>query len=75
MNAVLGMSYMLGESGLTEAQMKLNRTLSSSASSLLVIINDILDLSKIEAGKIEFESIPFNLTEVFKNIEAQLQSY
>ena len=55
--------------------MKLNRTLSSSASSLLVIINDILDLSKIEAGKIEFESIPFNLTEVFKNIEAQLQSY
>ncbi|PKG93411.1 hypothetical protein CXF95_28040 [Paraglaciecola sp. MB-3u-78] len=73
MNAVLGMSYMLGESGLTEAQMELNRTLSSSASSLLVIINDILDLSKIEAGKIEFESIPFNLTEVFKNIEAQIQ--
>jgi len=73
MNAVLGMSYLLAESGLTEAQVQLNRTLSSSASSLLVVINDILDLSKIEAGKMEFELIPFNLRDIVKNVEAQIQ--
>jgi signal transduction histidine kinase/ActR/RegA family two-component response regulator len=73
MNAVLGMSYLLGKSGLTEAQMELNGTLSSSASSLLTVINDILDLSKIEAGKIELESIPFSLQDVVKNVAAQIQ--
>ena len=38
----------------------------ASAESLLVIINDILDVSKIESGKIELENIPFNICDVFK---------
>jgi len=73
MNAVVGMSHLLGETGLTDEQTKLNKTLNISASSLLVLIDDILDLSKVEAGKIELENRPFNLSEVVMNIEEQVK--
>jgi len=73
MNAVVGMSHLLGETGLTEEQAKLNRTLNTSASSLLVLIDDILDLSKVEAGKIELENRLFNISDVVKNVEDQVK--
>jgi signal transduction histidine kinase len=73
MNAVVGMSHLLGESGLNEQQEKYNRTLNASASSLLVLIDDILDLSKVEAGKLEIENRPFHLADVIGNIEEQVR--
>ena len=61
MNGVLGMTELLGSTGLTDDQQQLLRVLQSSGQSLLTIINDILDFSKIEAGKLDLEHIPFSL--------------
>ncbi|HEY6838692.1 MAG TPA: ATP-binding protein, partial [Geobacteraceae bacterium] len=58
------MSEILLTSGLPGKQHDFVRTLHGSAQSLLEIINDILDSSKIEAGKLELEAIPFNLHEL-----------
>ena len=73
MNAVIGMSYLLKESGLTITQQGYNKTLNNSAESLLVLINEILDLSKVEAGKLEIESIPFSIHDIVHNIEEQIK--
>jgi two-component system sensor histidine kinase/response regulator len=64
MNGVLGMAELLLESGLTPEQESLARSLSRSGRQLLAIINDILDLSKIESGKLQLEHAPFDLTAV-----------
>jgi CheY-like chemotaxis protein/HPt (histidine-containing phosphotransfer) domain-containing protein/anti-sigma regulatory factor (Ser/Thr protein kinase) len=63
MNGILGMTELLLDTPLAEAQRHLAKTAQRSGEHLLEIINDILDFSKIEAGKIEFEHIPFNLRE------------
>lgn len=73
MNAVIGMSYLLQKSGLTVTQQGYNHTLKNSADTLLVLINDILDLSKVEAGKLEIEERPFDLREVIENIGNQVK--
>ena len=59
MNGVLGMAELLLSTQLSEDQYRGLKNIYSSGESLLKIINDILDLSKIEAGKMEFESIHF----------------
>jgi PAS domain S-box-containing protein len=64
MNGVLGMTELLLATGLSEEQRTLARNVSQSGEHLLSIINDILDLSKIEAGKLEVENSPFDLGEV-----------
>ena len=46
---------------LTPEQMDFARTINESAESLLTVINDILDYSKVEAGKLELERLPFHL--------------
>jgi len=61
MNGVLGMTELLRNTGLDEKQRRFARTIYESAESLLHIINDVLDVSKIEAGKIELDVAPFNL--------------
>ena len=68
MNAVIGLTKLLIESNPRADQIKNLNTLHFSAKSLLQIINDILDLNKIEAGKIVFECIQFNLYELLRNI-------
>ncbi|MFT5450788.1 MAG: signal transduction histidine kinase/CheY-like chemotaxis protein [Enterobacterales bacterium] len=73
MNAVLGMSQILSESGLTSEQQNNNDILYSSASSLLSLLNDILDLSKIEAGKIELDNQAFTLKDVIGIVIHQQQ--
>jgi PAS domain S-box-containing protein len=62
MNGVLGMTELLLQSGLTEEQRSLALSVSQSGEHLLEIINDILDISKIESGKLELETMPFDLT-------------
>jgi len=57
MNAVIGMSTLLLQSGLTNEQADLAKTINKGADHLLAIINDVLDLSKIEAGMLDLESV------------------
>jgi signal transduction histidine kinase/CheY-like chemotaxis protein len=61
MNGILGMSELLAETRLSDEQRSFAGAIRSSADNLLAIINDILDLSKIEAGKLELSAAPFSL--------------
>ena len=61
MNSILGLTNLLVNSPLNEQQQKHINVVKKASENLLVIINDILDLSKIEAGKMEFERINFVL--------------
>jgi signal transduction histidine kinase/CheY-like chemotaxis protein len=61
MNGVIGMTELLTNTVLNSEQQHYVDTISSSAEALLNIINDILDISKIEAGKLELESLEFDL--------------
>jgi signal transduction histidine kinase/ligand-binding sensor domain-containing protein/CheY-like chemotaxis protein len=61
MNAVLGMTTMLLDTGLSSEQRDFTETIRRSGEALLAVINDILDVSKIEAGMFEIELIPFGL--------------
>ncbi|TGE84116.1 hybrid sensor histidine kinase/response regulator [Pseudoalteromonas sp. KS88] len=64
MNGILGMARQLSNTTLTDKQARMLEIIQSSGSSLLVIINDILDLSKIDAEKIVLESKPINLNKL-----------
>jgi len=64
MNAIIGMAELLSETPLTEEQRNFVRTLSGAGENLLVIINDILDLSKVEAGLVVLETLDFELSDV-----------
>ena len=64
MNAIIGMAELLAETELTDEQRKYVRVFRSAGESLLTIIDDILDLSKIEARQLELDNRPFDLSEV-----------
>ncbi len=64
MNAILGMADILWETHLDAEQMQYVEVFRRAGASLLLLINDILDLSKIESGHLELESVGFNLEEV-----------
>ena len=68
MNAILGMSYLIQKTGLSEKQKDYVDKIQQSGQHLLGVINDILDFSKIEAGKLDIESIDFKLYEVLDNL-------
>ncbi len=61
MNGVIGMTQLLKMTDLTEEQKDYVETLASSGKNLLTLINDILDLSKIESGKVTIEMVDFSL--------------
>jgi len=68
MNAVLGASDLLADTGLTDLQREYNEMVRNAGSTLLSIINDILDLSKAEAGRMETEQAPFPLLNVIDQV-------
>jgi len=68
MNGVLGMLELLLAGNLNSDQQRIARTAHLSAESLLSIINDILDLSKIEAGKLKLETIDFDLAAMVEDV-------
>lgn len=73
MNAIKGMTDILLRRKPLSEQLSYLNAIKESSNSLLVIINDILDLSKIEAGKIDLEEIPFSLTDVIGNVNTIMQ--
>ncbi|MBV8679433.1 MAG: response regulator [Aquitalea sp.] len=68
LNGVLGMAELLSHSQLTPEQGDQVATLQECGSSLLALINDILDLSKIDAGKLTLEQRPFNLYSLLDSV-------
>ena len=68
MNAIMGMSYLLLQTDLNTRQRDYVKKTHSSSQHLLGIINDILDYSKIEAGKLDIEAIDFTLDQVLQNV-------
>jgi len=67
MNGVLGFARVLLDSGLTEDQQDAAQIILNCGESLLTILNDILDLSKIEAGALELEAIDFEIEHIVEN--------
>ncbi len=68
MNAVIGLAHLALHSGLNPKQHNYIHKIHSSGLSLLGIVNDILDLSKIEAGHLDIETIAFDLDEVLQRV-------
>jgi signal transduction histidine kinase len=70
MNAIIGMGHLLQRAGLGEQQRDKVDKINRAANYLLSIINDVLDLSKIEADKVELEQIGFDVAELFDDVVA-----
>ncbi len=68
MNAIIGFAELLASTELNRKQKDFLGRISSSSESLLGLINDILDLSKIEAGKLDMESVNFSLYDIIQNL-------
>ncbi len=68
MNAIIGLTGLCLETGLNKKQEDYLTKVDGAANALRTIIDDILDFSKLEAGKFEFENIPFSLNNVLDNL-------
>lgn len=68
LNSIIGMAEVLADTALTDEQQNYVQIFRSAGESLLEIINDILDLSKIEAGQTELESIDFHLPSLLQSV-------
>jgi PAS domain S-box-containing protein len=66
MNAIIGMTELVLDTSLTSEQQEYLEMVLDSSNSLLALLNDILDLSKVEAGKLELEELPFDLRQWFE---------
>jgi PAS domain S-box-containing protein len=68
MNAIIGFTKLLYDSQLDAEQMESLKAIDAAGEALMAIINDILDLSKIEAGMLNFEERPFHLGELLQSL-------
>jgi len=73
MNGIIGMADLLIQSGLNDEQSTYAHTIIQSGDSLVQIINDILDLTKLDAGKLDVEELPFELMSCFETSLAILR--
>ena len=74
MNGIIGMIQLMQMTELTEEQNEFMRISRTSSDALLVVINDILDYSKIEAGKMKLEKMTFSLSAVINDVVSLFQS-
>jgi signal transduction histidine kinase/ActR/RegA family two-component response regulator len=74
LNGVLGMALVMAMNPLTEAQKERLEVIQKSGANLLSVLNDLLDLSKIEAGRLELEQAPFDIEEVANGAYSTLTS-
>lgn len=70
LNIILGMAHLLEETPLTSPQLQYLNSLRVTGQQLMEILNNILEFSRIEAGKIAFEPEPFSLQKIINQIEA-----
>jgi len=68
MNGVIGIAEALADTPLDQQQLEYVRMIRSSGDSLLAVINDILDVSKIEAGKLQLEQVEFNIGDLVEEV-------
>ncbi|MFN7964842.1 MAG: ATP-binding protein [Acidobacteriota bacterium] len=68
LNAIIGFSNLLSQTPLNDEQGEFVNTVSTSAESLLGVINDVLDFSKIEADRLTIEQVPFDLVGVAEDV-------
>lgn len=73
MNGVLGMVDLLRDTGLDDTQRYYVNTIQSSGQILMTVINDVLDYSKIEAGKMDLDKHSFNLAQLIQDVIAPFQ--
>ncbi len=69
LGSILGFTELLKKTDLTGTQGEYLDAISSSGNSLLTIINDILDLSKLDAGKFALENVPFNIPDLLRTVQ------
>jgi PAS domain S-box-containing protein len=68
LNAIMGFHGLLARTSLNNEQARYTEVIGSALKSLNVIINDILDLSKIESGKLHIEKVPFNMEQLVRQL-------
>jgi signal transduction histidine kinase len=73
LNAIIGLVYIMEKENSLESFHENIEVLKHSAQNLFLLINDILDFNKIEAGKVDIEKIPFDFKELVKQIAKSLQ--
>lgn len=69
LNAIIGMSHLLLKNDPRADQLRNLTVLKASADNLLLLVNDVLDFNKIEAGKLELEHAPFSLVKLINDIK------
>ncbi|MDP2808943.1 MAG: PAS domain S-box protein, partial [Rhodocyclaceae bacterium] len=70
MNAIIGLTHLMKRAGATPEQVERLTKIDSAGHHLLSIINDILDISKIEAGRLQLESTDFHLSAILDNVRS-----